>query len=152
MQSVSSRIWTRVAVSISYDDNHYTIGTSIFDLLLIVLMALFRVASRMKRFSFSLKIFLSYPCSSLLVWDFACFSLEISIQLFSSHFCFLVIVDLLILVLLVLFLIAAISITLLFFKLFSRLLIEVSTLSWILFLLLFLSHIVCLYHLSGVKS
>ena len=27
MQSVSSRIWTRVAVSISYDDNHYT-GTS----------------------------------------------------------------------------------------------------------------------------
>ena len=28
MQSVSSRIWTRVAVSISYDDNHYTIGTS----------------------------------------------------------------------------------------------------------------------------
>ena len=25
MQSVSSRIWTRVAVSISYDDNHYTI-------------------------------------------------------------------------------------------------------------------------------
>ena len=26
--SVSSRIWTRVAVSISYDDNHYTTGTS----------------------------------------------------------------------------------------------------------------------------
>ena len=25
MQSVSSRIWTRVAVSNSYDDNHYTI-------------------------------------------------------------------------------------------------------------------------------
>ena len=24
MQSVSARIWTRVAVSISYDDNHYT--------------------------------------------------------------------------------------------------------------------------------
>ena len=24
MQSVSSRIWTRVTVSISYDDNHYT--------------------------------------------------------------------------------------------------------------------------------
>ena len=30
MQSVSSRNWTRVAVSISYDDNHYTTGTSIF--------------------------------------------------------------------------------------------------------------------------
>ena len=26
MQSVSSRIWTRVAVSIYYDDNHYTTG------------------------------------------------------------------------------------------------------------------------------
>ena len=29
MQSVSSRTWTRVAVSISYDDNHYTTCTSI---------------------------------------------------------------------------------------------------------------------------
>ena len=28
MQSASSRIWTRVAMSISYDDNHYTTGTS----------------------------------------------------------------------------------------------------------------------------
>ena len=28
MQSVSSKIWTRVAVSISYDDNHYTTDTS----------------------------------------------------------------------------------------------------------------------------
>ena len=28
MQPVSSRIWTRVAVSISYDDNDYTTGTS----------------------------------------------------------------------------------------------------------------------------
>ena len=28
MQSVSSRIWTRVAVSISYDDNYFTTGTS----------------------------------------------------------------------------------------------------------------------------
>ena len=28
MQSVSTRIWTRVAVSISYDDNHYTTGIS----------------------------------------------------------------------------------------------------------------------------
>ena len=30
MQSASSRIWTRVAVSISYNDNHYTTGTSTF--------------------------------------------------------------------------------------------------------------------------
>ena len=29
MQSVSSRIWTRVAVSISYDDNHHTTDTSL---------------------------------------------------------------------------------------------------------------------------
>ena len=28
MQLVSSRIWTRVAVFISYDDNNYTTGTS----------------------------------------------------------------------------------------------------------------------------
>ena len=28
MQSASSRVWTHVAVSISYDDNHYTTGTS----------------------------------------------------------------------------------------------------------------------------
>ena len=33
MQSVSSRIWTRVAVSISYDDNHYTTGTSFLKIL-----------------------------------------------------------------------------------------------------------------------
>ena len=29
MQSVSSRIWTRIAVSISYDDNHYTMAPPI---------------------------------------------------------------------------------------------------------------------------
>ena len=29
MQSVSSWIWTRVAVSISYDDKHYTTGAPI---------------------------------------------------------------------------------------------------------------------------
>ena len=28
MQSVSSRIWTCVAESISYDDNHYTTSTT----------------------------------------------------------------------------------------------------------------------------
>ena len=33
MQSVSSKIWTCVAVSISYDDNDYTTGTSIWYLL-----------------------------------------------------------------------------------------------------------------------
>ena len=34
MQSVSSIIWTRVAVSIPYDDNHYTTGTSVQILML----------------------------------------------------------------------------------------------------------------------
>ena len=29
MQSVSSRIWTRVAVCIPYDDNNYSTGTSV---------------------------------------------------------------------------------------------------------------------------
>ena len=29
MQSVSSRIWTRFAVSISHDDSHYTTGINI---------------------------------------------------------------------------------------------------------------------------
>ena len=28
MQSVTSRIWTRIVVSNSYDDKHYTTGTS----------------------------------------------------------------------------------------------------------------------------
>ena len=32
MQSVSSGIWTRVTVSISYDDNHNTTGTSLRDI------------------------------------------------------------------------------------------------------------------------
>ena len=36
MQTVSSRIWTPVAVSISYDDNHYTSNATIFFLFLFV--------------------------------------------------------------------------------------------------------------------
>ena len=35
MQWVSSRIWTRVAVFISYDDNNYTTGTSLLYLVII---------------------------------------------------------------------------------------------------------------------
>ena len=37
MQSVSSRILTRIAVSISYDDNKYTTGTSMIIVMIIVL-------------------------------------------------------------------------------------------------------------------
>ena len=51
MQSVSSRFWTRVAVSISYDDNHYTAGTSCF-----VVSQLFSVARHPIR---NLRIFMS---------------------------------------------------------------------------------------------
>ena len=32
MQSVSTRIWTRVTMSISYDDNQYTTGASIISI------------------------------------------------------------------------------------------------------------------------
>ena len=39
MQSVSSRMWTRVDVSISYDDNHYTTGTG----LIVVIVSYFKI-------------------------------------------------------------------------------------------------------------
>ena len=38
MQSVSSRIWTRIAVFISYGDNDYTTGTSTKRLLVITFL------------------------------------------------------------------------------------------------------------------
>ena len=38
MQSISSRIWTHVVGSISFDDNHYTIGTAIFFLFISVVV------------------------------------------------------------------------------------------------------------------
>ena len=41
-----------------------------------------------KKFSFSLKVSLSLPCSSFLVWDFTCLSLEMSIKLFFFPFLF----------------------------------------------------------------
>ena len=50
MQSVSSRILTRVVVSISYDDNHYTTGTSKRTTIIISL----------NRVSFQLQIMHSY--------------------------------------------------------------------------------------------
>ena len=36
MQSVSTRIWTRVAMYISYDHNHYTMGTSTIFIIIII--------------------------------------------------------------------------------------------------------------------
>ena len=38
MQSVSSKIWTRVTVSISYGDNHYTTGTSKIIIIIITII------------------------------------------------------------------------------------------------------------------
>ena len=38
MQLACSRIWTRVAESISYNDNHYTTGTSTGNFLFIVVL------------------------------------------------------------------------------------------------------------------
>ena len=38
MQPVSSRIWTCVAMSISYDDNHYTTGTTDYIMMWILLV------------------------------------------------------------------------------------------------------------------
>ena len=38
MQSLSSRIWTHVAVSISYDDNDYTTG--IYSMIRVILLLL----------------------------------------------------------------------------------------------------------------
>ena len=38
MQTVSSRIWTRVAVSISYDDKHYTTITTTTNIVIIIII------------------------------------------------------------------------------------------------------------------
>ena len=38
MQSVLSRIWTRIAMSISYDDNHYTMGTSLLFMIIMIII------------------------------------------------------------------------------------------------------------------
>ena len=43
MQSVSSRIWTRVAVFISYDDNDYTTGTFMGDTVYIMFVITFKM-------------------------------------------------------------------------------------------------------------
>ena len=50
MQSVTSRIWTRVVVSISYDDNYYTTGTSLNICLSIFISISFTVYSYLSIF------------------------------------------------------------------------------------------------------
>ena len=52
MQSASSRIWTRVAVSIPYDDNHFTTGTSTnMDMRLMVISIIIRVLGTISKSS-----------------------------------------------------------------------------------------------------
>ena len=62
MQSVSSRIWTLVAVSISYDDNRYTTGTSQIILLLVYLSSDINVVEIFKKSSFEKVLFLLSLC------------------------------------------------------------------------------------------
>ena len=59
---------------------------SILALTYLILMAFF--SSYQKRFRFSLKVFLSWPCPSFIMWYFACLLLEMSIELFFFHFFF----------------------------------------------------------------
>ena len=53
MQSASSKIWTRVAVSISYDDNHYPTGTSKFPISLFMVEELGSIELRCRIVEFT---------------------------------------------------------------------------------------------------
>ena len=66
MQSVSSRIWTRVAVSISYDDNHYTTGTYRYRWLIVGIVGKFQGLYTDSFSSSSYPIHLSSFCLSKL--------------------------------------------------------------------------------------
>ena len=63
MQSVSSRIWTRVAVSISYDDNHYT--------------KVFQLSTPHKRYVKTIILFKE----NILIWEYT----HLATQLFGVH-------------------------------------------------------------------
>ena len=41
MQSAPSRIWTQVAVSISYNDNHYTTGTTYINVFISIYLPIY---------------------------------------------------------------------------------------------------------------
>ena len=102
--------------------------------------------------SVTLKFSLPRQCPGLLVRDFVGLLLKYSYCCFSFHFCFLVIVVLFVFMLSVVFLIVAISVCFLC-SLWVVLLMHWRYLQrWrVLFLLLFLTHIVCLCHLSNVR-
>ena len=61
MQLVSSRIWTRVAESNSYDDNHYTTGTSFW----LVFIPFFTI-----QYSIVFMYFMIVMSYFLLFWEF----------------------------------------------------------------------------------
>ena len=71
MQSVSSRIWTRVAVS--YDDNHYTTGTSnslvIIIIIIIAPMYIFERFGGQKSFKIPLWKWLTLFTKNIPIWD-----------------------------------------------------------------------------------
>ena len=115
-------------------------------------MALFSAAIRrdclfLLRFFF-LRHVQFFSCEILLI-----FRLKYPNSWFSFHFYFLIIAVHLIIALFVLFLVAVISLSLLFFLMLSSSCIDVSTLSSMLASPLpFLIHIFCLYHLLGNKT
>ena len=77
--------------------------------LIVSIHGVFFLCCYKKGFGFSFKVFLTYPCPGLPLWDFANLSLEISIQLFFFPFLFPSFVVLLIIMLSVLYLVAVIS-------------------------------------------
>ena len=65
MQSVSSKIWTRVAVSISYEDNHYTTGISYSRLLLLLCSCIVTIFLPLSSLKVDILTFIHpvwYPC------------------------------------------------------------------------------------------
>ena len=95
MQSVSSRIWIRVVVSISYDDNHYTTGTYCFYIgsnkvsIFVIQSTLFRCLPRsIKIVSYCYHIFIAHITigkrGPVISWSFNCFLFFV---FFFSYFC-----------------------------------------------------------------
>ena len=65
IQSVLSRIWTRVAVSISCEDNHYTTGTSMWNLFICRSWIRFRVSC----WTYVLNFFYFYYLNTYFFWQ-----------------------------------------------------------------------------------
>ena len=85
MQSVSSRIWTRVAVSISYDDNYYTTVTSWSSLSVTLYLCLYLSVYQSLSLSLSLSLSVSLPLSVCLpVCQSACLSVYLCLSLYFS--------------------------------------------------------------------